>query len=168
MFNLRGAASRFFAPAASGVINPASSRHWAEAGFLFLGLSAAIAAIGLTGGLIALEAPRSVDWRAWLPVAAVAVIVPALGEEFVFRGLLGGRQGALRAALALLAFIAWHPLQLALGLPFAQHVFLRWDFLLIAGLLGLACTISYRRSRSLQPAIAMHWAVVAGWKALGG
>jgi predicted Abi (CAAX) family protease len=169
---------------------------------------AAIAAIGLPGGLIDLQAPRAFDWREWLPVAAAAVMVPALAEEFAFRGALPqlfrppphqgevsprmrGRRGSddggdphrpappgtsplwgsgrLRAdALALLAFIAWHPAQVALGLPFAQAALLRWDFLAIAGLLGLACTISYRRSGSLHPAIAMHWAVVAGWQALAG
>ena len=169
------------------------------------------AAIALSGGLVDLTDRPAFDWRAWLPVAAVAVVVPALAEEWVFRGVLPELGQALirpsrpdashrapqdevnsldtptrphpevlaqRAskdgpglaadALALLAFIAWHPLQVGLGLPYAQVVFLRPDFLLIAALLGLACTISYRRSGSLQPAILMHWAVVAGWKALTG
>jgi hypothetical protein len=41
-------------------------------------------------------------------------------------------------------------------------------FLAITAALGLACTISWRRSSSIWPAVALHWAVVVMWKGLAG
>lgn len=142
-------------------------RDWAEsAGLLlvFLGLAALL-------GLVP-EAPAAVDFRALAVTALIAIVLPALGEELVFRVALQPRPGAgltsrslARIALSLALFVLWHPVQVWLGLPFAQEQFLDPAFLAAAGLLGLACTVSYQRSGSIWPAVALHWLVVVGWKA---
>lgn len=107
--------------------------------------------------------------EAWVPfigIAVIAILVPSIAEEMVFRVLLGGRTGWLRAALALGAFVLWHPVQVWLGLPMAQPVFLEPAFLAIVALLGLACTIAWRRSGSVWPPVAIHWGTVVLWKAV--
>mgnify|MGYP003873938711 CR=1 FL=1 len=91
-------------------------------------------------------------------------MVPALGEEIVFRVLLAGRSGWLRGALALAAFVLWHPVQVWLGLPMAQEVFTEPGFLLIVAALGLMCTCAWRMTGSAWPAVAIHWATVVAWK----
>ena len=74
----------------------------------------------------------------------------------MFRVALAGRQGFWRAALALALFVLWHPAQVWLGL-------------LIAAALGLTCTLAWRMTGSIWPAVAIHWVTVVGWKAvLGG
>ena len=112
----------------------------------------------------------SADPAAFLALAAAAILVPSLGEELVFRGALQpGRidsPAALAAsALSVTAFIAWHPVQVWTGWLTGQAVFLTPAFLMMAGLLGLTCTISVHRSGSLWCAVAMHWLVVVVWKA---
>ncbi|WP_176780216.1 CPBP family glutamic-type intramembrane protease [Maricaulis salignorans] len=108
------------------------------------------------------------DWPGLIGLALIAIIIPALGEEMVFRVLLAGRRGRWRAGAALALFVLWHPAQLWLGLPMAQPVFANPAFLAITAALGLACTISWRRSGSVWPAAAMHWALVVMWKGLAG
>jgi len=106
------------------------------------------------------------DWGHLFALAAAAIIVPALAEELVFRVLLAGRTGLLRAGIALAAFVLWHPLQVWLGLPMAQPMFLELAFLAIVALLGAVCTISWRRSGSVWPAVLIHWLSVVAWKGL--
>lgn len=103
-------------------------------------------------------------------IALIAVILPALGEELVFRGALQPlRLNAVRAValsgLSLAAFIVWHPVQVWLGLPSAQGMFLDPAFLAMAGVLGLVCTVLVHRSGSLWTAVFVHWVVVVVWKA---
>ena len=52
--------------------------------------------------------------------------------------------------------------------PDLAHVLVDPAFVAIAAALGLACTLSAWRSRSIWPAVAMHWALVAGWIVLFG
>jgi len=99
------------------------------------------------------------------PIALSAFIIPSLGEELVFRGWL--RRGApIGAVLSLIAFIAWHPLQVWLNLPFGRPEFLDARFLSLVAWLGLACTLSRIRSGSIWPAVIIHWGVVVVWLAL--
>lgn len=102
----------------------------------------------------------------FIAIAAVAILVPALAEEMVFRVVLAGRTGWLRGGLALAAFVLWHPVQAWFGLPMAQPVFMEPAFLAIAALLGLVCTLAYRRSVSVWPAVMIHWLTVVAWKGL--
>jgi len=110
------------------------------------------------------------DPDAFLRLAAVAILIPALGEELVFRGILQPhRLGVTKdwrlSALSLAAFVLWHPVQVWLGLPMAQEVFTDPAFLILVALLGALCTALTHRSGSLWPAVLLHWIVVVGWKA---
>ncbi|MEO1323289.1 MAG: CPBP family glutamic-type intramembrane protease [Pseudomonadota bacterium] len=109
-----------------------------------------------------------------LRVALIALILPALLEEVVFRGpLIWWRERRDRVPLfmiilSLIAFIAWHPINALTFMPQAAETFLDWRFLLVAGLFGLAATVMTLRSRSLWPAIVCHWVMVVAWKGLFG
>lgn len=109
-----------------------------------------------------------------LRVALIALILPALLEEVVFRGpLIWWRERHVRVPFFLIvpllvAFIAWHPINAFTFMPQAAETFLDWRFLLVAGLFGLAATVMTLRSRSLWPAIVSHWLMVVAWKGLFG
>ena len=110
------------------------------------------------------------DPDAFLRVAAIALLIPALGEELVFRGILQpARMSTTKdfavSALSLAAFVLWHPVQVWLGLPMAQPVFTEPAFLTLVAVLGALCTALTHRTGSLWPAMALHWVVVVGWKA---
>lgn len=139
-----------------------------------------LALLGLSAGLISLWSQSlrfdpalpglTGDRLGFLAIAMIAVLVPSLVEELTFRGMLQPARldsaGALAgAAVSLAAFIIWHPVQVWTGWFTGQAVFLEPAFLMMAGLLGLACTISVHRSGSVWGAVAMHWVVVAVWKA---
>ncbi len=170
MMKTCGTASSFFAHAASALTTRPGIRAWGES-LLLLGVFGLLAVyLGLGSGLINIALTD--EHLPFMVTALVALLVPALAEELVFRVSLPwcGRALGLPARLADLAaialFVIWHPLQVWLGLPFAQPVFLDPAFLSIAGGLGLICMISYRRSGSIWPAVLMHWIVVISWKGL--
>ncbi|MBX3479684.1 MAG: CPBP family intramembrane metalloprotease [Caulobacter sp.] len=133
-----------------------------------------LALMGLIGISTGLYHPAPGD-LADLPMTLLTVLfVPALGEEAIFRGLLvpsRGEPGRVWPALALstLVYVLWHPLEGLTFLPGARGLFCRPDFLLVTGLLGLACGLTRWRTGSLWPAVALHWAAVVIWKTwLGG
>jgi predicted Abi (CAAX) family protease len=121
------------------------------------------------GGL--LRPGIAADATTALTLAATLFVVPALGEEVLFRALLipRARPTALSIAIATLLFILWHPLQaVTIGPPWAPAFLDPW-FLACVGLLGLACGRIYAATGSLWPPVLLHWLVVFGWKTfLGG
>ncbi len=148
-------------------------RDWVEALIL----------LGITGALAFVIAnwSQTLSWDASLPgvsgevggfliLAAVAVVVPCLFEEMVFRSalqperLVGWRSFSV-SALSLAIFVLWHPVQVWTGWFTGQAVFLDAGFLLVAAVLGLACTISVHRSGSIWGAVVIHWGLVLTWKA---
>jgi predicted Abi (CAAX) family protease len=162
MIKTCGTASSFFAVAASAIGTLPNRRALGEALILFALFSLLATYIGTSTALFKFS--MTGDWAELAVLTIIAVFIPALGEELVFRVALAGRTDVLRAALALVVFVIWHPIQVWLGLPMAQPAFLAPAFLIIAGMLGLVCTISWRRSGSIWPAVAMHWVVVIVWK----
>ena len=118
----------------------------------------------------------SVDLLDWSPTAdgvlataAIALFLPALGEELAFRGplLYAPARWRFAAGAGLLsAFILWHPLNAWLFLPQALPLFIDPRFLILAAGLGLAASLATVMSRSLVPAVAIHWATVFAWKQL--
>ncbi len=139
--------------------------------------------LGITGALAFVIAnwSQTLSWNAsllglregvggFLILAAVAVVVPCLFEELVFRSVLqperlaGWRNYAL-SALSLGLFILWHPVQVWTGWFTGQAVFLDSGFLLIAAVLGLSCTISVHRSGNIWGAVLIHRGLVVVWKA---
>ena len=130
---------------------------------LFLMVVAAGIWAAVSGVLVPDPAPRS----EMLAISISAFLIPALGEELVFRGWL--RKGApLAGVISLLAYILWHPAQALLNLPFGRPEFLEPRFLSLVAWLGLACTLSRIRSGSIWPAVIIHWGAVVVWKALYG
>lgn len=143
---------------------------WAFTALVGLPTLIAMAAIGLTTGLYSLGAGN----LAALPLTMLTVLfVPAIGEEAVFRGLFPSRaeiaNPALPIAITTALYVLWHPLEGFTFLPGARDLFTRPDFLLVTGLLGLACGLTRWRTGSIWPAVLLHWAVVVIWKTwLGG
>ena len=121
------------------------------------------------GGLIRVQSPP--DAITMLGLAATLFVVPALGEEILFRGLLipRDRPGVGAILLSVLLFVLWHPLQaLTIGPPWAAAFLDPW-FLAAVAILGLALARIYAATRSLWPCVLAHWLVVLGWKTvLGG
>lgn len=129
-----------------------------------------IAAAAFATGLARI-APLPIGW-AWIRYALSLLVVPSLGEEILFRGLLvppaGQPMSPLAALVAVAAFVMWHPLQaVAFGPPWAA-TFLDPAFLVVVTVLGVTLVWMYRRSGSIWPGVILHWLVVAGWKLVCG
>ena len=98
-------------------------------------------------------------------------VFPSLLEESFFRGVLipidtrdKGKSGVIFfTMLSTIAFVLWHPLNALTINPKACEVFLDPYFLIITGLLGITCSISYIYSRSIWLAILVHWLTVVIW-----
>ena len=134
-----------------------------EAVGLFL-LMIGAGALALAGGALTINPlPR----EQLMAISIMAFVVPALGEEIIFRGWLD-RGAPLAAAGSLLAFVAWHPLQTLLGLPYGRPEFMEPTFLALVALLGSICTVSRLRSGSIWPAVVIHWGTVVAWLGIFG
>jgi uncharacterized protein len=106
-------------------------------------------------------------------VAILAFFVPAIGEEVFFRAALiptsiEKPQARLNMALALIIFLAWHPLNAWLFFKDVLPLFTDWRFLAVTAMLGLACTHLWRKTGSLWPPVFLHWIAVVVWKGLLG
>lgn len=147
------------------------TRDWARAALELAWLLPVVVLCGLVGDFLRPELEP--DFRALLTLALIAIIMPALGEELLFRVLLLPRpeesgNAALATGTSVAAFVLWHPLQaLILGAD-KVPVFLNPWFLLAVAALGLALVRVYRASGSIWPCVAIHWLVVVGWKAFFG
>jgi uncharacterized protein (DUF2235 family)/membrane protease YdiL (CAAX protease family) len=110
----------------------------------------------------------------WL--ALIAFVTPVLVEEALFRGLLlkppsDGVSGLGPEALSALLFASWHPLAAWvlcrwLACPEWAPLAWNWWFLAACAALGFACARLTLVSRSLWPAVLLHWLVIMVWKAL--
>ena len=120
------------------------------------------------GGIARLQAPS--DAVTVVQLAAILLLMPALGEELLFRGLLIPREGrkASWMTLSVLLFVLWHPLQaVTIGPPWAEAFLDPW-FLSAVAILGIALARIYAATGSLWPCVFAHWLVVLGWKTLFG
>ena len=107
------------------------------------------------------------DQNAITQISLIAFFVPGISEEVIFRGWLPRGQ-PVAAAISLVAFVAWHPIQILIGSPFAEPLFADPRYLALVAFLGVCCTVSRLRSGSIWPAVVIHWGVVVIWKALFG
>lgn len=138
---------------------------WRETALLALAYLALAAPLAWGADLVTWGAPAP-WWR-----LAILPLVPALLEETLWRGALlpaRSRRPWLAALPQLALYVAAHPLYGATLRPAADGVFADPVFLLLALLLGAACTWLTLRHRSLWPAVALHAAVVIGWGLAGG
>ncbi|HYW16262.1 MAG TPA: DUF2235 domain-containing protein [Allosphingosinicella sp.] len=144
-----------------------------EAGWLAIFL----AVVGGLGGFVRLEP----EFGPALLVLAALAFVLALVEETIFRGLLlkppsDGASGLGPASLSAALFALWHPLQVVVcqwtlvgrcPLPWSRLGFDPW-FLAACFALGLACARLTLATRSIWPAVLLHWLVALTWVALFG
>jgi predicted Abi (CAAX) family protease len=143
---------------------------WQFAACQALWLLPLIGLLGWRGGFLAWH--PTFETRTWM-LLAVAFVFPAVVEEALFRVSLvplSGTPGRRRAAacVALILFVLWHPIQSRLySVPWHALALSPW-FLASVAALGAACTRIWLRTRSIWPCVAMHWSVVAAWKALFG
>jgi uncharacterized protein len=157
-----------FADLAASLRDWPSLAGWGRAGLELVWAVPLMLVLAHLGGLVRWEGPP--DLNTSLRLAASLFIVPALGEELLFRGLViprtrpGPRWLALSAAL----FVLWHPLQaLTIGPPWAAAFIDPW-FLAATAILGTALARIYAATGSLWPCIAAHWLIVLSWKTLLG
>lgn len=104
---------------------------------------------------------------------AVVFLHPALVEELVFRALLSprpdSRNGLQLAALPSLAlYVAAHPLRARFFDPRHSALFASPAYLALTALLGTACALVTRRTRSIWPAVLLHALAVDAWILLLG
>ena len=147
-----------------------NAAEWLAAAWIGLVGLAAVAILAFALGL-ANVAPMPFGGT-WLRYAAILLVVPALGEELLFRGLLVPPRGEPMpgwvAVAAILAFVLWHPLQaVTIGPPW-RAAFLDPAFLLVVAVLGAMLVGMYRRCGSIWPGVLAHWFVVLGWKLIFG
>jgi predicted Abi (CAAX) family protease len=115
------------------------------------------------------------------PAAAMFTIItllahPACSEELIFRVMMLPRRadrlprGSLyaRVVIALIVFVAAHPLNARLFWPASLALFANPYYLGLAALLGLACSAAYLISGSIWPSILIHWISVVLWILLLG
>jgi uncharacterized protein len=145
-------------------------RTWRTCALVYGFFLAAALPVGLLSGLLRPATPHASPGE--MAGAGVLLFVqPALMEEIVFRGLLLPRGwGSMRrgrlvvvAGIALALYVASHPINAWLFRPQAFDLFASPAYLVLATLLGLACTATYLISRSIWPPVAVHWLSVATW-----
>lgn len=125
--------------------------------------------IGYVGNLVSVSEPPGA--KTLLMLAATAFVVPALGEELLFRAAVIPRDRPRGGwmVLSVVLFVLWHPLQVVtFGPPWASAFLDAW-FLAAVAVLGTALARIYVATGSIWPCVAVHWIVVVSWKAfLGG
>ena len=103
--------------------------------------------------------------------------MPALVEELVFRIALLPHplEGATLVSwvgwgiVSLVLFVLYHPFSARTYYQAGNPTFFEPIFLLLSGLLGLACILVYAATGSLWAAVGIHWLVVVVWLwGLGG
>ena len=138
---------------------------------LILGVYGPLALLlGRRDGLL----PRTWSWPplpGLLRRGGLYLLMPAFGEELLFRGLLLPHPLAGLTPLQLLPwmalstglFVLYHPLAARLWYPQGRGLFDDPRFLLQCSLLGLACALAYSVSGSLWWAVLLHWMAVFLW-----
>jgi predicted Abi (CAAX) family protease len=160
---------------------------WLDTATLTLLFGCLALVIGFGAELIEIPLPEEISREALAPQAIAAGFMPenerefgaiagfillALAAELGFRAaLIPRREERLPlwrkwswAALALGAFVASYPL----GAHFfgAQSVLSEPSFLVLVALLGLSCTLLYRRTGSVWSAMTLHGLAVVSWQML--
>ncbi|HEY9747832.1 MAG TPA: CPBP family glutamic-type intramembrane protease [Allocoleopsis sp.] len=157
-------------------LNPSDLRGWMITVGLLLLYGAIALPLGFASGFLQINFWPA-NWLSCCLLAFRALLTPALLEELGFRVLLlphptvgvawyiwGGW-----AALSLLLFTLYHPLNAKTLYKPGATTFLNPIFLTLAGLLGLTCTAVYAITGSLWAIAFVHWVVVLVWLiGLGG
>lgn len=138
-------------------------------------LAAAYATVGIPLGLVTgrlIPGWPSIPFEQALAFVLITLVTPSLVEELLFRVLpiphntesVSSTWRWIWASISLILFIVWHPLNAWLLHPWARPMFYDPVFLLLAGMLGLTCTLAYLRTGSIWPPVVIHWLTVVVWK----
>ncbi|KST62733.1 CPBP family glutamic-type intramembrane protease [Mastigocoleus testarum] len=152
-----------------------SIQDWLIAGLMLIIYGAIALPLGFSSGFLQGEiwsAPLSQHCLATLQI----LFAPAFVEELIFRVLplphpteiINWSQWVFLAALLLLLFIFYHPLNAKTFYKVGNPTFFQPIFLILAGLLGLTLTIAYGITGSLWIIVFIHWIVVLVWLQLFG
>ena len=143
---------------------------WRRCAWIYLVFLVCAAPLGVASGLIH-PSPPPVGVGAAILTALTIAVHPAFTEELVFRVFLLPRQAAatgrrrltVAIAVSLVLFVAAHPLNARYFWPAALPTFTNPYYLVLAALLGAACTAAYLTSKSIWPPVLMHWFTVVVW-----
>ncbi|BAY62317.1 abortive infection protein [Calothrix brevissima NIES-22] len=116
------------------------------------------------------------NWRHKSLLSLRCLFAPALLEELIFRVFLLPHPSehsnfltwSLSAIVSLLLFIVYHPLNAKTFFKAGNPTFMQRDFLALATLLGIICTVAYRLTGSLWVIVCIHWVVVVAWLIMFG
>ncbi|MEB3333507.1 MAG: CPBP family glutamic-type intramembrane protease [Cyanobacteriota bacterium] len=133
----------------------------------------------LGDSLFPLNNPTGVPWGLLVGISGIAVVlargwrrglllIPALAEELVFRGLalpspiegVGPLAMGPWVALSVGLFVAWHGARLGPRPPKGT----KGQVLVRMTLLGGACALAYVVSNALWPPVLIHWLAVVRWR----
>ena len=132
--------------------------------------------LGVAVGFLQVSAPKG-NFFSLLFLTIKALIIPVLFEEWLFRVVLlphptegvTATAWMLWIALSLCSYVIYHPVRAITLFPEGYPTFCQPIFLLLTGLLGVACTVVYGLTGSAWAAIFVHWIVAAIWLfGLGG
>ena len=150
-------------------------RTWRTCAFVYCAFFVCAVPIGLLSGLLHPSLPH-LSPAEMAGTGLLLFVQPALAEEIVFRGLLLPRHADsmsrgrlfIVAGAALAVYVAAHPLSALFWKSGFLSLFESPAYLVLAALLGLACTATYWISRSIWPPVALHWLTVVTWMWLFG
>jgi len=145
-------------------------RTWGQCLIVYAAFFGFALPLGLATGVLRLS-PLSFPPSTAFLIALTVLVHPGFVEEVIFRALLIPRQirelsagrAALIAGLALAAYVVSHPINAILFRPSALPVFTNPMYLVLAALLGVACTVVYALSGSIWPAVLLHWVTAVVW-----
>ncbi|MBX7218378.1 MAG: CPBP family intramembrane metalloprotease [Blastocatellia bacterium] len=144
--------------------------EWLWCGGASLMYLAMVLPLGFLTGFLRPEVMAGSEWKL-VGVAGWLAVKPCLFEEAFFRVLLlphrslslGKRPVFIISGVSLTVFVVAHPLNGLWLKPAAFQVFSSPVFLTLAALLGLTCTVLYRKTGSVWPCVVLHWVTVVMW-----
>ena len=147
---------------------------WLVAAMLVLVYSAIALPVGLRSEFLKIDVQTS--RRIIAGVLIGCLLSPGISEELFFRVLMLPHPSENASGLmlwfwggaSLALFIVYHPLNALTFYPVGRSTFTNPVFLLLATILGGACSIAYLQSGSVWPAVAIHWLAVTVWLLLLG
>ncbi|NJP12661.1 MAG: CPBP family intramembrane metalloprotease [Leptolyngbyaceae cyanobacterium RU_5_1] len=149
--------------------------EWGVTCWILLGYGAIALPIGFSQGFLQFNPWRASRWHYGL-LTVQLFFMPALVEELIFRVLLLPHPKAgvtwqlwtTWAIVSLILFIVYHPLEAKTYYKQGSPTFFNPVFLTLAGLLGVACTLTYQLTGSLLTLTVIHWIVTTAWLTLFG
>ncbi|MEG3860024.1 CPBP family glutamic-type intramembrane protease [Microcoleus sp. herbarium12] len=147
---------------------------WLVVALLVLVYSAIALPIGFWSGFLKVDVQTSGPIIAGVLVSCL--LSPGLTEEVFFRVLMlphafenaSGLMLWFWGCLSLVLFVVYHPLNALTFYPVGRSTFMNPVFLLLAAVLGVACSIAYLLIGSIWPAVVIHWLGVTAWLLLLG